>query len=225
MNGLFLNLLRTSLVVSAASVLLALLTPLWNRRYGALWKKRMWCLLAVLALLDVLVHLPEGTAVEQQVVVIRGAESSRISVVDPNTLPSREEIQRRLDIEPSKDAADSGTEKVVPSVSLLFVGAVVWAVGAALFTLYLATEEALFRRRLRRWAKPVRSEDLAALYAHLCADSPKAHVPALLVCPGIGSPVLTGLFRSKLLLPHESYSETEASYILRHERPIGAAGT
>lgn len=230
MNGLFLNLLRTSLVVGAISVLLALLTPLWDRRYGALWKKRMWCLLAALALLGVLAHLPEGTVAEisvpeRQVVVIRGAESSRISVVDPDTLPSREEIQRRLDIGLSKDAADSGTEKVVPSVSLLFVGEIVWVVGAALFTLYLAVGEALFRRHLRRWAKPVRSEDLAALYAHLCADSPKAHVPALLVCPGIGSPVLTGLFRSKLLLPHESYSETEASYILRHERPIGAAGT
>lgn len=222
MNGLFLNLLRTSLVVGAASLLLALLTPLWDRRYGALWKKRMWCLLAALALLGVLVHLPEGAVAEisvpeRQVVVIRGAESSRISVVDPDTLPSREEIQRRLDIEPSNDAADSGTEKAVPSVSLLFVGEVVWAVGAALFTLYLAVGEALFRHRLRRWAKPVRSEELSALYGHLYADAAPARTPALLVCPGIGSPMLTGLFQPKLLLPHEDYSETEVSYILRHE--------
>lgn len=224
MNELFLNFLRTSLVVGAASVLLALLTPLWDRRYGALWKKRMWCLLAALALLGILVHLPEGAVAEisvpeRQVVVIRGTDlkSPRISVVNPDTLPAREEIQPSLGIDSSKNAAASDTGKAAPSVSLLFVGEVVWAVGAALFALYLAVGEALFRRRLRRWARPVRSEPLTALYAHLCADSPKAHAPALLVYPGIGSPMLTGLRRPKLLLPHEDYSEMEASCILRHE--------
>lgn len=39
-----------SLVAGAASVPLALLTPLRNRRYGALWKKRMRCLLAALSM-------------------------------------------------------------------------------------------------------------------------------------------------------------------------------
>jgi hypothetical protein len=34
MNDLFLNLLRTSLVIGTVFILLALLTPLWNRRYG-----------------------------------------------------------------------------------------------------------------------------------------------------------------------------------------------
>jgi hypothetical protein len=85
----------------------------------------MWCLLAALALLGVLVHLPEGAAVklavpERQIVVTRGAglKSPQISVVNPDTLPPRE----GLDIKPSKDAADSGTAKAVSSVSLLFMG-------------------------------------------------------------------------------------------------------
>lgn len=223
MNGLFLNLLRTSLVIGAASMLLALLTPLWNRRYGALWKKRMWCLLAALALLGIFVHLPEGAAVEvsvpvQQVVVTRGTgqKSPRISVVNPDTLPSREEIQPSLDIDPSKGTVAS-VPKAASSVSLFFVGELVWALGMALFALDLAMGEAFFHRRVRRWARPVQSEALTALYEHLCADALKVRVPTLLVCSGIGSPMLTGLYRPKLLLPHEDYSETEASYILRHE--------
>ena len=225
MNGLFLNLLRTSLVIGAASMLLPLLTPLWNRRYGALWKKRMWCLLAALALLGVFVHLPEGAAVEvsvpeQQVVVTRstGQKSPRISVVNPDTLPSREGIQPSLGIDPSKGTA---APEAVPSVSLLFVGELVWILGSALFALDLAMREAFFSRRLRRWAKPVQSEALTALYGYLCADASIGCIPTLLVCPGIGSPMLTGLHRPKLLLPREDYSETDASYILRHELTHG----
>ena len=222
MSGLFLNLLRTSLVVGSVSLLLTLLTPLWNRRYGAFWKKWMWCLLAALALLGGLVHPPESAVAEisvpeRQVVVIRSAKSPRIFVAAPNPLPAREGIQPNLADGSSKSAALSDAGKAVSSVSLLFVGEAVWAAGASLFAVYLAVGEGLFRRRLRRWAKPVRSPALAALYDRLCAETPAARVPVLLACPGIDSPMLTGLFEPKLILPHEDYSETEASCILRHE--------
>lgn len=224
MNALFLNLLRTSLVVGAVCVVLTLLRPLWNRRYGALWKKRLWCLLAALALIGVFVQLPEGTArvevtvPEWQVVVTRGenAGGPRVSVIDPEQ-PEWENVQSVLNIDTSKGTAFPSAAKRVPSLSLLTVGEIFWVLGAAAFLLRLAEGELLFRRRLRRWAKPAQSQILTALYERLCSDLPKAHFPKLLVCPGIGSPLLTGVFRPKLLLPTEDYPETEAAYILRHE--------
>lgn len=225
MNDLFLNLLRTSLVVGTVSLILTLLAPLWNRRYAALWKKRLWCLLAVLALFGAFLQLPEGTAKvevtvpERQIVVTRGtnAGGSRVSVIDPETTPAWENIQPVLGGGTSKSAALPAHTEEAPSVSLLTAGEILWALGTAAFLLRLAVGELLFRRRLRRWAKPPQSETLTALYTRLRGDTQKAHFPKLMICPGIGSPMLAGLFRSVLLLPSEDYSETETVYILRHE--------
>lgn len=218
MNALFLNLLRTSLVIGVLSLCLILLSPLWNRKFAALWKKRLWCLLAAILLIGAFIRLPENaakvvvTVPERQVVVTRPQRGTPwVQVRDPQAVPALEEVR------PELGTADLTPEPVRHTVSLTVVAEIVWAAGAAGFGLWLAGGEFLFLRRVRRWEKAVRSGPLADTYQAVCTETGKRSVPRLLICPTVDSPMLTGLFRPKLLLPMENYTKAEAAYILRHE--------
>lgn len=57
---LFLNLLRTSLIVGALTLILTLLSPFWDRRFSARWKKRLWYLLSLVLLAGIFFSIPGG---------------------------------------------------------------------------------------------------------------------------------------------------------------------
>ena len=59
---LFLNLLRTSLIVGALTLILTLLSPFWDRRFSARWKKRLWYLLSLVLLAGIFFPIPGGRA-------------------------------------------------------------------------------------------------------------------------------------------------------------------
>ena len=220
MTALFLRLLRTSLIIGGLTVLLVLLSPLWDRRYSAVWKKRLWCVLAGLSLLGAFLQLPDGASKlelaipAQQVILERGAsgKAPQIQVVDPEKLPAWNAIQPLLGIDASNYAPQP-----VPAVSLSAIAAVVWLAGTALFLLRLAVGEQLFARKIRRWSKPARSETLLRTYRAVCREAGTVRGPELKICAGIASPMLIGLFHPSLLLPAEGYTETEAVLILSHE--------
>ncbi|MCI2106574.1 MAG: M56 family metallopeptidase [Intestinimonas sp.] len=221
MNSLFLNLLRTSLVVGSLALVLSFASPLWNRSYRALWKKRLWCLLAGILLFGTFVTLPEGTVravitvPERRVQVVQNETGgSRIQVVSSNAADVVQSAPPDLQAVSQKISTGSNIRR---SVDLMTAAELIWATGTAVFFLWLAVGEYLFHRRVRRWAKPVRSGTLRALYREVCANTHKAHVPELLICPQVDSPMLVGLFKTKLLLPTEDGTGAEMSFILRHE--------
>lgn len=234
-DELFLNLLRTSLVAGIFTVVLALAAPLWNRRFTALWRKRLWCVLAAVLVLGAFLRLPEAapkaveiTVPERQVVVAppaaapadagdTGFRAPRVQVVDPDTLPHTYTAHITItDTDPVAGICED--ETTLPGISLLALAEIVWACGAAAFLLWQLGGELLFRRRVRRWGRPVAAEALLDAYGRACRDTGRrGGFPLLLVCPGVGSPQLRGLFRPRLLLPAEDYTEMEDRYILRHE--------
>lgn len=234
-DQLFLNLLRTSLVAGIFTVALALAAPLWNRRFTALWRKRLWCVLAAVLVLGAFLRLPETapkaveiTVPERRVVVTppdaapgaAGAavpQAPRVRVVDPETLPAGDTAGAA----PADREAPGGAyadRAAPPGVPLLTLAEIVWACGAAAFFLWQLGGGLLFRRRVRRWGRPAAAEALLEAYSRACRDTGRrGRFPRLLVCPGVGSPQLRGLFRPRLLLPAEDYTAVEARYILRHE--------
>lgn len=234
-DELFLNLLRTSLVAGIFTVVLALAAPLWNRRFTALWRKRLWCVLAAVLVLGAFLRLPEAapkaveiTVPERQVVMTppaaapadagdAGFRAPRVRVVDPDALPLIDTAGAAgTDTAPAERAHRA--ETTLPGIPLLTLAEIVWAWGAAAFLLWQLGGGLLFRRRVRRWGRPAAAEALLDAYGRACRDTGRrGGFPQLLVCPGVGSPQLRGLFRPRLLLPAEDYTQTEARYILRHE--------
>lgn len=101
----------------------------------------------------------ELTVPEREVLILPPANAGgpQIPVVDPDALPAREELAPLLGLDTRGSASplDPPFTRRVPSVSLLTAGELLWALGSAVFLLRLAA--LLFLRRLRRWARPVRS--------------------------------------------------------------------
>lgn len=234
-DQLFLNLLRTSLVTGIFTVALALAAPLWNRRFTALWRKRLWCVLAAVLVLGAFLRLPETapkaveiTVPERRVVITPPAaapgdagaavpQAPRVRVVDPETLPAGDTAGTA----PADREALGGAyadRAALPGIPLLTLAELVWACGAAVFFLWQLGGGLLFRRRVRRWGRPAAAAALLEAYSRACRDTGRrGRLPRLLVCPGVGSPQLRGLLRPRLLLPAEDYTAVEIRYILRHE--------
>lgn len=90
----------------------------------------------------------------------------------------------------------------------------IWLAGALLFLGWQLFGYGRFLLWVRRTRLPPQPEDQAILTT-LCPQ----HTPDLWCCPGLSSPMLTGLFRPVILLPEASYAgrEETLSHILRHE--------
>lgn len=229
MNELFLNFLRTSVVVGVLTVALALLAPLWNKTFTAAWKRRLWCLLTLVLLFGTFLRLPDGVpqvevALPQRQVLVADTGVKLIAPeatmeerygADVTAWPEEYFSPRYNPLLSSVFPAD-----VLPlperRVDVLSVLEIAWLIGAAVFLLWQGIGGALFSRRVRRWGRTAESPALQELYASLCAESPRS-APALWICSGVGSPQLRGLVHSKILLPREDYTAVEAAYILRHE--------
>ena len=223
MNELFLNFLRTSLVVGIPIVALTLTAPLWNKVYAAAWKRRLWCLLALVLVFGAFLRLPEGAprvevaVPERQIVVMAPSGGPRVQLLDPETLPRTDHLAPETH-PASPTEMETVRETTIPGVSLLAVLEWLWLVGAVSFLLWQIIGGRLFSRRVRRWGHAPERAALQEVYAGVCAALDcSGPFPKLLVCPGVGSPQLRGLLCPKLLLPTEDYEEDEAAYILRHE--------
>jgi|GEM_PF-6547190 len=212
MNGLFLNLLRTSLVVGTAAALLTAVSPLWNRRYSPLWKGRLWRLLAVLLLVGA--FLPSFGAARQ--ITVPSLPAQAVSAAGSSPVQAAEAPASAGAQTGASSAAAIRTERARQPLSPLAAGELLWLAGAAGFALWTAAGELLLRRRLRRWARPPVGESMPALFRQVCGEV-GVTPPELLICPGIGSPLLTGLLHPRLVLPSEDLPSREARYVLRHE--------
>lgn len=148
---LFLNLLRTSLIVGALTLILTLLSPFWDRRFSARWKKRLWYLLSLVLLAGIFFPIPGGRAPivvalpEQTIQVVhRQSGIPRVQAATPETVAPHAPGHPGGGEAPLMDAPTSPAPAAQTSVPLLHVLKVVWLLGAAgMLTHQLIKERAL----------------------------------------------------------------------------------
>lgn len=232
MTALFLNLLRTSLVIGILSCIIALLSPFWNQNFSALWKKRLWSLLAAILLIGSFVQMPDAfikvniPVSNQQVHLLETEQgATNVQITSPQT-PTDTKIFQKSEEQESQSSLDNiqgvGSNQQMPipmknSVEQITIMEFIWLIGMALFLFWLISGEFLFHFWVRSRAKPVESNHLILVYQAVCNETLSRNYPKLLCCPQIGSPMLMGFIHPKLLIPAENYSTLEATYIFRHE--------
>lgn len=232
MTALFLNLLRTSLVIGILSCVIALLSPFWNRKFSALWKKWLWSLLAAMLLIGSFVQMPDALikvkipVSNQQVQLLKTEQgATNVPITNPQNSTDTKNFQKSEEQElqsPLDNIQGVGSSQQVPtpimnSVEQITVMEFIWLIGMTLFLLWLISGEFLFSFWVRSRAKPVESNHLLLAYQTVCNETLSRKYPKLLCCPQIGSPMLMGFIHPKLLIPAENYSTLEATYIFRHE--------
>lgn len=213
MEGL-LNLLKWSVIVGAAALLLTLLKPLLDRRYSAKWRWGAWLVMAVFLLLAPVQWeslAPRAAAAPPVVIEVPKVEVS-VSRQEGISFQRPDGPAALPDVKPA-GARPQVRNRTFPLEELLFT---LWITGAALFLLYHTLGTWYFVRRARRWSRCAGEETLR-VYGDVCREMGLKRAPALRISPVVGSPMMVGLVRPRLLLPSEELEERELAFILRHE--------
>ena len=214
---LMLSLLKWSVIVGAAALLLTLFKPLLDRRYSAKWRWGAWLVMAVFLLL---------APVRWESFAPRTADGPPVVIEVPKVevSVSRQEgisFQRPQGTVPPPSVpavrpAGTGPQvrnRTFPLEELLMT---LWIAGAALFLLYHGLGTWFFTRKARRWSRSAGEETLR-VYGEVCQEMGVRRPPVLRVSPEAGSPLLMGLLRPRLMLPTEDIGERELAFVLRHE--------
>src|SRR5574344_1951582 len=223
MEYFLLQLAKTSVICSAAIVLLLLLRPLLRKRFAAKARCRIWLVVALALIFapfcpgkhaPVKVESPGEHVMiwtDRAAVMPKITHKSNFVTLDDGTVPALSGVAPGEDLPQSASAA--------PARRMLDVSAVLfwaWLAGAAVFLIVQLIGYGSFRRLMRRWSGTVTNaryfEILSEEAERLGVAAPKAQL-----CAAVSTPALTGLFRPTLLLPHENYTESDLRFILRHE--------
>ena len=222
METFLLNLLKTSLLGSLAVLTMLALKPLWRERYRAKTRCWLWLALALFLLFPVdfsVKNAPVQAAPPKDYTLFVGTDKTTVMATDnlfgdmaESSGQTPAEVRDAI-IERPVTNPEQRTTRYIPVTALLFGG---YLAGAAAFLLYQGGCYVHFRRTVRRWKRDVARADYAAMLSDTARDL-GVSAPEMIVCEAISTPAVTGLFRPRLLLPHERYDVQELRYILRHE--------
>ena len=190
------DILLISASVSAIIVIMLILTPLLKRRYSAKWRYVVWLLLAIRLVIPFRFELP--------IVPVRIPVTEIINTTDYTVhMPAMSGYEQ----EQPESAADTGSDNRAPEENEIMDAAecmdfrtlalIIWAVGAAGFFMWHVIAYIVFLRKIRPYCKCIK--------------------PRIYRCSRLESPIMTGFFRPRILIPDTDYADKELEIIIRHE--------
>ncbi|SDC53492.1 Signal transducer regulating beta-lactamase production, contains metallopeptidase domain [Paenibacillus sp. UNCCL117] len=201
---LFTQLLLVSATTSLLVIALTVCSPLLRKHFTAKWIYWMWIVLAIRLLLPVNYSLP-NPLIEFQV-----PEPPRLANVWQAASASQTPFVSDMAMQPMQQTAASPTSKLLSELALI------WLVGCVLYLLYHVIGYGLFKRQAFRWSKPVTRRIVH--HMNRISNEMKLRRPVrLLTSEKVPNPMLVGVRKPVLFLPHERFNETELDFILRHE--------
>jgi len=103
------------------------------------------------------------------------------------------------------------------NINLWQIGFFIWLFGVISSLAYQGIKHYRFIRMVRRWSDKVTDETLISLFQNIKLKMGIERQISLETCPFIGTPLMIGLFKPRVLLPETYLSENELSFILHHE--------
>ncbi len=91
-----------------------------------------------------------------------------------------------------------------------------WIAGSLIFFAANIFRHIHFCRAVKRVEKPVTS-DKTGTFAEICAQTGIKKKVKISIVPGIATPMITGFFRPKILMPNRKFERDELRLILKHE--------
>ena len=189
MQSFIAMLLVCSIVMSAVGLLYIALTPLLVRRYSEKGLYYAW--------LIVMVGL---------VIPFRPTFSG------PNLGESLPFTPLALPVAGQAAVYSAGAD-----VSIWQTFAVVWLVGFIGFLAYYAVRYRRFVSLVRRWGTQVNCGEMLTVLRGLKREMKIRRYIPIYLCPWVGSPVMMGVFKPRILLPTLDLADGELYFILKHE--------
>ncbi|MDO5784515.1 MAG: M56 family metallopeptidase [Eubacteriales bacterium] len=191
------DILLVSLAVSVIIVCMLLLSPLFNRRYSAGWRRFVWLILAVRLCIPIRFELPSAPVhipVRNSVVVLPTADAPIEIVSETEAAPNPAQEAQIADESTQTQDQNNDAATSIKLENIIFA---IWAAGAVLFLGVHFGSYILFKLRVRPYCRRIETN----IYR----------------CNRIEHPMMIGFFRPTILLPETDYSDAELDVILTHE--------
>ncbi len=215
LNDLVLEVLKISLTTSAFIGGLLLLIPLLQKRYRVQWRYFAWILIAVRLLIPFSPTLPEAPIrielPEHNAVVMNQNIEDTIS---QKAIQIQQENKFLMDF---KDVSPMISDIAKPELSPLEIADIVWIIGICTFLLFQVGSYQIFLRKLRLSKKESVPDFIRETISEIGLDVGVCKLPKPIITDAVGAPVLIGILKPRILLPHTHYSVEEIRFILRHE--------
>ncbi len=202
MRDLIITLLTCSVTMSVISLFYLAITPLLSKRYSERGRYYVW-LVIVLGLI-----IPFRPQWDNAIV--------KINVPAQTVTP----ITRNIDTVP---AVFSGAGTSVPAVPARLniewwhIAAAVWLAGTAVAVVYHAIRHYRFMKTAKRWSESVTDEQTSALFHELKTEMSINKNINLFLCSSVGSPMIVGFIKPRILLPIQNLPRDELRLVLKHE--------
>ena len=193
------DILLISASVSAVIVIMLILTPLLKYRYSAKWRYVVWLLLAIRLVIPFRFELP--------IIPVRIPATEIVNTTDFTVpVPAMSEYEpeqpesvadTEVDNRTPEETSDKLIGEATKRMDFRAIAFIIWAVGAAGFFLWHVIAYAVFIRKIRPYCKRVKNR----IYR----------------CSRLESPIMTGFFRPRILIPDADYTDKELEIIIRHE--------
>ncbi|MBR7184195.1 MAG: peptidoglycan DD-metalloendopeptidase family protein [Clostridia bacterium] len=222
MRELFLTIAEITLAMTPI-LLIALLFCRFARRWSAGCRYAIWCVLLLRLAIPLNFSLPFLTidlapSSPEPMPQFYSVLSAPVDYVVPPVSVDYEPyvtyiIPDTAYIENTATLPTVEISTIAPAEALCWM----WAIGAAAVLLHQAVRCLSASAKLRRWKRPVHDARLlGALERAKSALGIKRQI-SLWLCAEVSSPMLRGLIRPEILLPHSNYTDEQLDAILRHE--------
>lgn len=106
-----------------------------------------------------------------------------------------------------------------PHISLAWwrMIAAVWALGMAAFFVYHLVKHCRFLKMTKRWSGRITEEEILRLFQSIRAELGISKEVGLYWCASVGTPLLVGFARPRILLPKIAFAQDDLHFILTHE--------
>lgn len=233
-------------IISAVVIFLVLgLSVLLKNRFTARWKYVIW--LAVAMSLLVPARLPSNFSLinfkvpgiessgNEKITAKRiisadadsaNVNSSKVNSEDSSTADSKMQDTAvtgkastgavlKDEVQSDSASASLSGRHIVPLAAKIFM--IVWLAGAVIKLLAEICAYCFSMRSLKRMSLPVNDLMKWKMYRDVCEQKGIRRRPELMQNAGLSTPLLAGLFRTKLYLPAVSYSAKELKLVYHHE--------
>ena len=233
-------------IISAVVIFLVLgLSVLLKNRFTARWKYVVW--LAVAVSLLVPARLPSDFSLinfkvpgiessgNEKITAKRitsanadsaNVNSSKVNSEDSSTADSKMQDTAvtgkaftgavlKDEVQSDSASASLSGRHIVPLAAKIFM--IVWLAGAVIKLLAEICAYCFSMRSLKRMSLPVNDLMKWKMYRDVCEQKGIRRRPELMQNAGLSTPLLAGLFRTKLYLPAVSYSAEELKLVYHHE--------
>lgn len=219
-NEILAELFRVSLIMSAAILLLTVLSWLLRSKTSATARMICWVALAMSMLVPVRPTLYTLTA-PKLMSFITDTLATRLDLrTEPRYLTEQtgEWVQTSEAIAGTQasDASANSQDSIVTSEIQPGVFTYIWLFGFLAVITVCIIKHFLFLRTIRRWGQPASGEISNLMNSVKREIGLKRHI-RLLVSPVITTPVLIGLFRPIIVLPDEKIESSKLRFVLMHE--------